>query len=292
VPTPAQPELSESGDAAFTYLLKLTEPEIKKMAKPRGGAGCIGCSKPENSFEGVATKAAPASVKVLQEKSVAGFKATVLSADSTKALLDWLKTNGYAFSPEVEAWAKPYVEGGWKFTALKMEKGKSDKQNPNLSAAALRISFKTDKPLFPYREPDPKQMASSLGASHRLLRIYFLSDKRYDGNLTPEVDWTGRAVWSNKLGAEQRMQTIEHLKLPEASGPADFWLTEFEDDWPYRVAPADLYFTLSQDQTTLKRPAIVEYVSTALPTDVMFCALGVFVLAPPLVRRLRRAREQ
>lgn len=267
-------------------MAKLTEPEIKKVVRPKGGAGCLGCSESNSKF------AIGGNVTVLQEKSVAGFKATVLTADSTKALLEWLKTNGYAFSPEVEAWAKPYVEGGWKFTALKMEKRKSDPENKNVAAAALRISFKTDKPLFPYREPDPRQMASKLGASHRLLRIYFLADKRYGGGLTPEVGWTGRAVWANKLGADEKKKMLDQLSLPETTGPKEFWLTEFEDDWPYRVAPADLYFSASDDQSILKRPPIVEYVSTSLPTDIMFCALGAFVLAPPLVRRLRRTREQ
>ena len=43
VPTPAQPELAESGNEAFPYLLKMTEPEIKKVSAPSGGMGC-GCS--------------------------------------------------------------------------------------------------------------------------------------------------------------------------------------------------------------------------------------------------------
>src|SRR5437867_2303069 len=34
VPTPAQPELDESGNEAFRYLLQLTEPEKKKAPRP------------------------------------------------------------------------------------------------------------------------------------------------------------------------------------------------------------------------------------------------------------------
>src|SRR6516165_5381036 len=44
VPTPAQPELSESGNTAFPFLQKLTEPERKKGPRPSAGIGC-GCSK-------------------------------------------------------------------------------------------------------------------------------------------------------------------------------------------------------------------------------------------------------
>jgi hypothetical protein len=286
IPTPAQPELNESGDAAFPYLEKLTEPEIQKVARPKSGTGCA-CSDKPLDYTRVGSKMAANTVVVLQEKSVAGFKAMVLEASSAKALTGWLKENGYAFSPEVEAWAKPYVDGGWKITALKVEKSKGSTENKNVAAGALRMSFKTDRPLFPYREPDPKNMASTLGASHRLLRIYFLGDARYRGDLTAEIGWNAKVAWSNKLGAEARKKTLDLLKLPETTGPNDFWLTEFEDNWPYKVAPADLYFSASDDQTTVKRPPIIQYVSSPLPTDLMFCALSVAVIAPPLVRRLR-----
>jgi hypothetical protein len=49
-------------------------------------------------------------VQVLAEKLVAGFQAAVLRADSADDLVRWLKDHGYAFSPEVQAWAQPYVQ--------------------------------------------------------------------------------------------------------------------------------------------------------------------------------------
>ena len=56
-------------------------------------------------------------VEVLEEKLVAGFHASVLAADSAGDLVEWLDDHGYAFSPEVEEWARPYVDAGWKITA-------------------------------------------------------------------------------------------------------------------------------------------------------------------------------
>lgn len=287
IPTPAQPELNESGDAVFPYLEKLTEPEILTKTRPKGSGGCT-CSDHPADFSRVSDKMANASVVVLQEKNVAGFKAQVLEANSAQALTGWLNKNGYAFSPEVEAWAKPYVEAGWKITALKVEKAKGDTTEKKVAAKSLRLSFKTDRPLFPYREPDSKNMASSLGATHRLLRIYFIGDSRYRGDLTPEIAWNAKVAWSNKLDETQRKQSLALLNLPETTGPADYWLTEFEDDWPYRVAPADLYFTAGSDQSRVKRPPTIVYVSSNLPSDFMFCALGVAVFVPPLLRRFRR----
>jgi hypothetical protein len=275
--------LSESGNDAFPYLQKLTEPEKMKAPRPSGGVGC-GCAGV--MAPGAATE--KQAVRVLDEKLVAGFKAVVLEASSAKDLVRWLVDNGYAYSTEVEAWARPYVEAGWKITALKVAKTEEDKRPKGVSTSALRMSFKTDRPLFPYREPDPTTPAKTLGAKHRLLRIYFLAEARYEGELTKEVPWTGKVAWANKLTPEDRRQVLELLKLPPTTGPAEWWLTEFEDDWPYRAAPADVYFRRAADQGPVKRPPIVEYTATAWPTDVMACALAVAVVAPPLLRRARR----
>jgi hypothetical protein len=283
VPSPSQPELNESGNGAFPHLQKVTEPEVQKKRAPGGGIGC-GCGV----MPGAVKESALPDVHVLEEKLVAGFKASVLEASSANALVNWLKDNGYAFSPEVEAWAKPYVEAGWKFTALKVAKGKDEQASKDVSASALRMTFKTERPLFPYREPDSKGAAEALNAKSRLLRIYFLAEARYQGELTKETPWTGRVAWANKLSAADRAKTLEMLKLPETAGPAEWWLTEFEDNWPYRVAPADVYFSRDDNQATVKRPPIIEYVSTSWPVDLTAIALAAIVVGPPLIRRVRK----
>lgn len=48
-----------------------------------------------------------------------------------------------------------------------------------MAAFALRMSFNTGRPLFPYREPDSKEFADKLGAKNRLLQIYFIADATY-----------------------------------------------------------------------------------------------------------------
>jgi hypothetical protein len=286
VPTPTEPELEESGNEAFPYLQKLTEPEQRQVPRPSGvSCGCMASKKLE------APKAEAPAVKVLAEKEVAGFKAVVLEAKSATALVGWLKEHGYAFSPEVEAWARPYVESGWKITALKVARDKDGADRKRVAAAALRMTFKTDRPLFPYREPDSKSAAETLGAKDRLLRIYFLAEARYQGDLTREVPWTGKVAWAGKLSEADRKKTLELLGLPASTGPAEWWLTEFEDEWPYRTAPADVYFARDADQKAVKRPPIITYVSSPWPPDVMACALVAFLALPPLWRRLGGSRK-
>jgi hypothetical protein len=282
VPTPNQPELAESGNEAFPYLQSITEPEQVKRAQPVSfSCGCASKS--------VAPPAAKV-VNVLEEKLVAGFNAAVLEAESADALVTWLKDNGYAYSPAIAAWAKPYVELGWKITALKVAKEKDAKDQQTVAASALRMSFKTDRPLFPYREPDVKLSGQSLQKNKRLLRIYFLTDARYQGELTEKTPWTGRIAWSNKLSAQERAKTLDLLKLAEGSAPADLWLTEFEDAWPYQAAPADLYFSRDADQSAIKRPPIVQYVSAPWPTDVTIYAVAAVIVVPVLLRRFRCKR--
>lgn len=290
VPSPSRPELSESGDDAFPVLKKITEPEVRKVHQESAGPGCgCGATVSRDMVAGHATLSEPA-VKVLEEKLVAGFHAAVLETKSADDLVAWLKDHGYAYSPEVQAWAKPYVEQGWKITALKVAKGDAAKDKKDVAAASLRISFKTDRPLFPYREPDPKSYAAALKTDHRLLRIYFIAEARYRGELTKENPWTGNVAWSNKLSDVTRTDLLGRLKLPESTGPSTWWLTEFEDNWPYRAAPADVYFSRDRDQATVKRPPIIQYVRSSWPTDASGYALAAALVLPPLWRRARRGR--
>ena len=281
IPSPTQPELDESGDGAFDVMRRLTAPEIElSLRVPSVGIGCSAGPR-------CASAPPPPAVEVLQAKRVAGFDAVVLQTKSSTALTGWLAKHGYAFSPEVEVWAKPYVEAGWKITALKVAKGADGKDNKEVAASSLRMSFKTDRPLFPYREPDPSKAAEGVEAKHRMLRIYFIAEARYQGELTRETPWTGKVAWSGKLSEADRKEILEKLRLPPATGPAEWWLTEFEDDWPYRAAPADVYFSRSRGQGALRRPPVT-YSSLPTPPDVTVCALAVALFGPPLLRRVWR----
>jgi len=283
IPSPTQPELSESGNETFPYLHDLTKPEVIDMPRSLGvGCGCSSAAPRQHT-------GAPglAWVKVLEEKVVAGFHAAVLETDSSAALVKWLKDNGYAYSPEIEAWAKPYIAQGWKITALKVAKNKDEREKKTVTASALRMSFKTDRPLFPYREPDYKGSAEKAGASRRTLRIYFLAEARYQGEATKEAPWSGQVVWAGKVSAADRAKILEQLKLPANTGPAEWFLTEFEDQWAYKLAPADVYFSRSANQDTLRRPPVSRYVSAPYPNDATAYALAIAILVPAIWLRLR-----
>ena len=194
-------------------------------------------------------------------------------------LVQWLKDHGYAFSPEIEAWARPYVERGWKITALKIAKEKDGKNSRDVAASSLRMSFKTEQPLFPYREPDYKNAAEKLGAKRRTLRIYFIAEARYEGGFPydhykdwnvgifrPPANytgpWTGHVIWAGKIKEDDRLKVLEHLKLPATTSPANWWLTEFEDNWPYKLAPEDVYFRRAENQEPVRRAGFRDVAAT------------------------------
>lgn len=243
VPTPSRPQLSESGDAAFPYLADITRP----LENTHGGFGCS--APPRTQF------ASGRSVQVVEHKAVAGFDAAVLAAASPTALNQWLKQHGYHSSAEVEAWAAPYIHAGWMITALRVAKDGGARSELNVNAAALRISFHAPRPLFPYREPDSRAAAQEVGARARLLRLYFISDGRYAGSLDGGDSWTGKPVWSGALSSGQKRDLLTRLRLPDSTGPTSWWLTEFEDRWPYGLASGDLCFTPVENQKPLRRHA-------------------------------------
>jgi len=288
VPTPSQPELSESGDEAFPFFAKITEPEVVKKERPSSDSGgCCGMMPGAKSAGGAAPD--PQSVRVLEEKSVAGFQASVLEASSASALVGWLKDHGYELSPAVEAWAKPYVDQKWKITALRVAKDKNAPEPANakhIAAAALRMSFKTDRPLFPYREPQASQEGQqALATRGRLLRIFFVGDARSAAAFENKDAWGGHVAWSGKMKAESRSQALKMLGLPEASSPKSWWLTEFEDPWIPKNS--DLYFADSPTQQDVRRPPVIEYVKNETSDGVQYA--GLFLL-PALALRLRRRR--
>lgn len=269
VPSPSRPTLSESGNKAFALLADITAPPVS-----RSGGIPLGCSVASPAAESLQ------SVRVIEEKRVAGYDATVLTARSGDALVAWLKQHGYAFSPAVAAWAQPYLGGDWHFTALKLAKDSTSSKQP-LKAGALRISFRTQRPLFPYREPDSQASAGALDVPDRLLRLYFIAHTAYRGEIDGGHKWSGKSVWSRDI-TSHRSELLRELELPQNTGPATWWLTEFEDRWPYTRAAGDLYFFPDPHPRELRR----EQSSLAPASDALFIAMLLFSGARPVWKRI------
>jgi Uncharacterized protein conserved in bacteria (DUF2330) len=257
VPTPAKPELAESSDGAFDALAKITAAQvIRADPTAKSVAKAAALPKPE--------------VVLLERKMVAGFDAAVLEATAAGALDGWLKKNGYPSSPELVEWYKPYIAAGWKITAFKIPA-----ESQRVSTAAVRMSFPTDKPFFPYREPATQRRAGPEGAE-RLLRVYFLGDARFEGTIGEKTAWPGKAVWSDRIESAQHEELLRLANLPAATASGSLWLTEFEDRSSPRPGTDEVFFTRTEKQTTLARPPVT--IHDGPSTLYLIVALAIVLL--------------
>jgi len=253
VPTPGKPELAAVDDGAFQELAAVTAP---------------------------ASASQPKAVTVLEQRIVAGYDAAVLEASDAQALDGWLKEHGYPSSPELVEWYKPYVAQKWKITAFKVAAG-----SPKVATGAVRMSFQTPRPFFPYREP----AATAGKARERLLRVYFLADARFRGVIGDYEPWPGAAVWSNTIEKPRLAELLKLVRLPPLAGGGGQRLTEFEDRSSPRPAGGELFFERAADQSTLARAPVFRYrgASSTMIGFLVFAILAIIGGIWFLIRRIR-----
>ncbi len=296
VPTPSMPELKEAGQSAFPILQKALEPRVVKVTRYDYEYSLL-LAGFRSQFEGagmVTTGAPRGGVEILQTASVAGYDATTLKANDPAALNRWLAKNGFIAKPDFADWLKPYVRKGWVVTAFKISKPNGARDA--FSSSLVRMSFKTDKPFFPYREPS-SQREGGAKSTPRSLRVLFIGDKRMEGVIgesTPQ-EWPGKANWSDDLllhlEAAQAKNLSQALGLPQKEWPAAMHLTSFEDYSSPRPGFDDVYFQPSKEQSDILPPPIEESHTqqVLIPLDLFF-VLGVigFFSARGMWRRGRR----
>ena len=146
------------------------------------------------------------------------------------------------------------------------------------------MTFKTDKPFYPYREPVNQFPSATPTVKARLLRLFFISAERVDGTLE-EKSWPGKPVWTNSIAATDRDKLVGQLKLPPKSFPDNWRLTEFEDHSTPRPATADVFFAKAGDQSTIERPPHIQYVSSNLPGCLMCMLTCAFAVGLHVFRR-------
>lgn len=257
VPTPSEPELRDADDGVFDWLEELTKPEeIYHLVSPGGGAR-------RTTVAG----AAPApTVAVLGEQRVAGFDAVKLKATDTRALLTWLKKHGYDSRPALETWLDRYVKDGWVITAFKIARAPG-MTGPNVSTKALRMTFKTDQPFYPYREPE--DMRSPGAHPGRFLRVFVLATEKVEGSLGKTGSaWPGNTVWADTFPRPPE-ELMTRLDLMGPPLPGGLKLTVFEDASSPRPGEEELFFRTAGDPSIVKRPPIVHTVHGSAPTMPM-----------------------
>jgi hypothetical protein len=273
VPTPASPALAAVDDGIFDTLQAKTEPPVIERARREIRWMLLLGSYWLRNKEGARTGAA---VNVVQTAKVAGYEAAVLDATDAGALRGWLETHGYASTPDLEQWLDVYVRQRWMITAFKIDKTQSE---TDAQTQAVKMSFTTDRPFFPYREPVSQRTGS---IANRVLRVFFLGPERVFGTVGSAF-WPGLLRWSDVLDDPLR---AELTKSTGVAIPAR--LTAFIDIGS-RSGTDDLFFSKAAVQSAfVPPPRIRENIEVVLiPLDL----IGAVLLIALVFYWRRRARR-
>jgi hypothetical protein len=312
--------------------------EVRYTDAPFGGFGCGGMF-PGAKFAAIDAAGAPKSapraggVDVLETKRVGDYDAAVLvfragdgdnsgPKEGAEALTKWLQKHGYEATPATAKWLEWYVQNGWCLTAFKVASAPNPADGPpppvlpkdasfgkgpplpprDLNLKPVRMSFRTEKPFYPYREPEVAPTGPPTGGT-RKLRVFVAAESRYEGKLGDGANpWPGRTVWAGKPNAETLGSAfaIANGKPEGAKAPfllptsaEGFTLTEFEDASSPRPGTDEVYFAPAADQAPVERP--VQIVNTVryekrtpwwhlavyigVPVGVALLGIGVWRLA-------------
>jgi hypothetical protein len=289
VPTPTTPALGEVPDHLFDSLAEELRPEVRVDTSDHEyelgtliGDGCLGRGGMKKSAPD--TAGAPRSaVRVLQTATVAGFDATTVEADDAGALTAWLAAHGFESTPALTAWLERYVADHWKITAFVVATDEREGTDFSLATRAVKMSFQTERPFYPYREPTPAPpVAPAATDAGRLLRLWFLSDARHAATLADQP-WSAEILLARPTG-----YLPEELTSLAGKNP---FVTAFADVSSPRRAIDELYFAPSADQAEVRPPPITvkQPRTTLIPVDaIIVFGLGVFLVVPRRDRTPRR----
>ncbi len=222
VPTPSRPTLTEVSDDVFDRLFRIyRRPPVRDRDPSERGRRSSGALD-------------SGSVTVVEESVVAGLTSTILLADSATALDGWLAEHGYQGGPELVAYLTPYVRDGWYLTAFRVAPPSGSARA--MTMRAIRMTFATDVPIFPYAEP---QVA---GRVPRPFRVSVVARQRMAGRL-------GDAPWGATVGFSRRVPTLlTALRdiVPTEARRGRLWLTTFDERRSER-GTVDLTFVPAED---------------------------------------------
>lgn len=249
VPTPSVPEFGEFDPTAFERLASAYEAARPEELRLQLRSLFVLTARADGAV---------GSVEVLRTDRVAGMDVTVVTADDGRALAQWLAEHGFATRPALQEWLDSYVKQGWVFSAFKY----SSAPHARVTSQALRITFATKTPVYPYREPADSERFGGL-------RLWVVAPQARA--------WAGHAPFMRSA----------KLQLPssiEALLPGPKVVTLFEDATVKRP-DADPEFIVSAASDELLSP---RRVPITLPLEGLCCLFPVALGAGFFLRRRRR----
>jgi hypothetical protein len=133
------------------------------------------------------------------------------------------------------------------------------------------MTFSTDRPFYPYREP-----AATAASASRSLTLYVVADRRYAATFA-QTPWLAKVMFAAPVAVPQELHAL--------AGASTF-VTAF-DDTGVRNGTDEVYFAPSTDPAELHPPDIVVREPREIPIEGIVGAV-LIALAVWLVVRRRR----
>lgn len=248
VPTPTRPEVAALKKSPFASLrtdFPFESLDTKGGLRPGSMGGGAGAAH---------------KVQVLEIAKVGSFTAFVLAANDAKALASWLARNGLSSTPQTDAWLAHYVKLKFFYVAMRYDppsrSGDTLPPDPARTLSeAMRISFDTPLPYYPYFEPEPAPQTGP--RPPRLLELWLVAKESFVPVAAQEhgarTRWVrplaaGRSYGGNNREALERALGSDSKLLPAAVPSGDFPLQvqRFMDQKRSRVGFGDVVFVPAQ----------------------------------------------
>jgi hypothetical protein len=260
VPTPSVPDVARVDDAVVDRVARTTPPP------PPGG-------------------------------TLDGFEAASLPTTGADLLGDWLRAHHFADRPALRTWALPYLRKGWVITALTFtpRAAPATADRAVVRAPAVRLSFATDAPFFPYTEPqtDIEAQAAFARRHHapraaRDVGVWVVAgdEMRASGNFLQGLPEESSARVAGTDLATALGDTTAWKLEPRAR---PFWrVTYMHEALEQRVAFEDLRF-VAPDDTGAAAPKAKHGSRKPRPAHVLLALVALGVLAAAAAAAAREA---
>jgi len=287
VPSPTSPEVEETDRDVFLRLEMAVQPIIQRVNRWRVDLmpGLLLPFKLERTLLGTGglPPTAAIDVRVLETKQVAGYDVAILQADDAGALQVWLHDHGYAMRDSMKEWVKPYIEKGWVITAFKYADGST-----RTNVGAVRMSFRTERPVFPYRVPSDQHVDLNKGRGNTL-SAFVIGPGKAEGSLGEGANaspWASKSlVRYSKPIAKGTLLGLLRGAIAQDDFNEPMWLMAIDDTtWP--SGSEDLWFDFDPKGTEYQQVKTVAVSRTIpIPLDLV-AVLCVSYLA---IRRRRKS---
>lgn len=172
VPVPAVPELDVWDGGAFNGLDLATQPRFQ------GNFGCLDAAAEDGQEPnaGGGDRDGDGGVDVLAREQVGPFDTATITSDDPRALVEWLRTNGFRILPEMEPFVALYTAERMKFVAMKLQPGEGID-----AIAPIKMTYASSGMVVPLR-------LTAVAAQLEMgVKVWILGDKRYGPTNVPEV---------------------------------------------------------------------------------------------------------